>query len=387
MERTPLLIIDDEPGVLEGLTEFLEDEGYEIYQAPEGETGLNIFRKVKPALVVADLRMPGMPGLELIKEIRRSGEHTRIIVITGYGTLESAIDAIRLSVFDFIKKPIDLDYLKHSLDKAREDFKAEEEKPTVAEEQVDFFQDRCNDLCAKLSEVEPLIQAGKNFAGILHNLNNPLTCIMGQAELLKLFHPEIEDLDMIHKQAIRMKKIISATMKRIKQSQSRQTEPLQLNEILEEEVFFLESHPQLKLDLEQEWQLSPDLPKFQGVGADFSQVFGNILRNAAEAMKGQNIKRLTLRSWWDPSGIHISIQDTGVGIPPHLKEKIFQPFFSTKPAGTASHGGGMGMGLHYCKELITSYGGTLEVFSRPGRGTIFVLNLPIKPEQMQSDFK
>jgi two-component system, NtrC family, sensor kinase len=381
MATTPILIIDDEPGVLEGLRDFLEDEGYEVHEAMEAKEGLKVFQSVKPNLVLTDLRMPGMSGMELIGEIRKINTTTPIIVLTGYGTLESAIDAIRLNVFDFITKPIELDFLKTTLEKAKSTvIKAEaiEREMSALREQLELFQEQWREQLSRFSEVEPLIHTGRLLAGILHNLNNPLTYIMGQAELLKILHPEVDNIDVISQQAARMKRIMSTITKKMKESQTRESSWLQFNELLKEEMFFLESHPYYKLQIDTEWRLSQDLPPFEGVASEFSQIFGNLLRNAAEAMSGQSAKRLRISTWHDEKFIYVSISDNGPGISAHLLGRVFQPFFSTKASGTGMAGGmGMGIGLYHCRELIHQYGGQIEAVSKPGEGATFTLILPI----------
>ncbi len=381
MDQTPILIIDDEPSVLEALRIFLEDEGYEVHEALEGETGLMLFQSISPHLVVTDLKMPGMPGLDVINEIRKLNQTVPIIVITGYGTLDSAIEAIRSEVHDFITKPIDLDYLKNTLEKARLGLHTAEEVQRgmiSLREQVNLLQLEWKEQLSRLVEVEPLVQTGRLLAAILHNLNSPLTYIMGQAELLQAVHPEVENLEAIREQAARMRRMMTTFIKRLRTSQSRDTEPLLLNELLREEVMFLESHPYLKARTDTTWELDFSLPLFTGVAADFSQVFGNILRNALEAMNGQSEKRLKIHTWHDDSGIHVSIHDNGPGIPEHLLEKIFEPFFTTKSLDCGSPGSlGMGIGLYHCREIVHQYGGALEVLSKPGQGTAFVIHLPL----------
>lgn len=381
MVQTPILIIDDEPSVLESLRECLEDEGYEVHEAAEGEAGLRLFRSINPEVVVTDLRMPGMPGLDVINEIRKLNRTVPIIVITGYGTLDAAIEAIRSEVHDFITKPIDPDYLKDTLDKARAGVHAahEIEKGVVSlREQVELLQMEWQGQLAKLVEVEPLVQSGRMLAAVLHNLNSPLTYIMGQAELLQAVHPEVENLEVIREQAVRMKQMMTAFIKRLRSSQTRDTVELQLNEILREEVLFLESHPYLKGPIDIVWELDLSMPSFTGIAVDFSQVFGNILRNALEAVRGRPSGRLAIHTWHDASSIHISIQDNGPGIPDCLKEKIFEPFFTTKSLELGSSGSlGMGIGLYHCREIVRQYGGTIEVVSNPEVGTAFVIHLPL----------
>ncbi|MGA7878599.1 MAG: response regulator [Desulfoferrobacter sp.] len=383
MADMPILIIDDEPGVLEGLRFYLEEEGYDVHEALEAKDGLEVFRSVNPDIVVTDLRMPGMSGIELIGEIKKLNADTPIIVITGYGTYESAVDALKLHVFDFIKKPIDLNTLKTALDKAKAEVSQADEighEIVALREQLELFQSQWKEQLAKFSDFEPLIHTGRSMASILHNLNNPLTYIMAQAELLKVLHPEVRNIDVIHQQAARMMRIVSTVTKKMKESQKSASSWLQLNDILKEEMYFLESHPLYKLQIETKWYLSENLPLFKGMASDFSQIFGNILRNAVEAMKDSPSQKLAISTWLDSGSIFVSIEDSGPGISAHLMESIFQPFFSTKASGSGNTGGmGMGIGLYHCRELIRQYGGQIEALSKPSRGATFVITLPIDP--------
>lgn len=384
MHDTRVLIIDDEEAVLEGLGLFLEDEGYKVYKARDGDSGLKAFQSAKPDLVMTDLRMPGMSGIEVISEIRKLRENTPIIVLTGYGSLHSAISAIHLRVFDFLTKPIDLESLKDTLERARKNVQVArqvQDEMVVLREQLICFQTRLQEQLARFSEMEPLIQTGRLLAGILHDLNNPLMHIMGQAEFLHMLHPELENLTIIQEQARRMGKIVSAIMQRLKSSQSRRLEWIQVNRLLEEEVFFMECQPFFKFEIEKEWHLEDNLPLIRGIPAELNQIFGNIIRNAAEAMIGQPHKRLLINTWHDGAGIHVSIQDTGPGIPWHVQNRIFESFFSTKSGGTGMMGSmGMGIGLYYCRELIQQYGGHIEVTSEPGAGATFIVHLPTGSE-------
>lgn len=381
MTETPILIIDDEVAVLEGISEFLEDEGYRVHGAVDGATGLALFRALKPELVLTDLRMPGMSGLELIGEIRKVDQDTPVIVLTGYGSLDSAIHAIHLKVFDFLTKPIDLSSLKSTIERARRhamETRRIQSELLALREQLSSLQNLLKDQLAKFSEVEPLLQASRLLTGVLHDLNNPLTHIMGQAELLHVLHPEIQNIEVIQKQAERIKAILGTVMQRLKASQNRRLEWVQINEVLKNEVLFLECHPFFKNEIEKEWQLDHSLPNIRGVPAELSQVFGNILRNAAEAMIGEDTRRLVIRSWSDTEGIHVSIRDTGPGIPPPLQEKIFLPFFTTKGAGSGIVGSmGMGIGLYYCEQLMAQYGGHIEVLSDGRTGATFVVHFPV----------
>jgi len=234
-----------------------------------------------------------------------------------------------------------------------------------------------NEYREKLSEVESLALAGQHLAGILHNLISPLSYIMGHAQLLRMLHPEVERLEKIEAQAVRMEKIIGTILTKLKHSRSRQRELLQLNEILKEEVSFLEAYPFFKHEVRTCLDLAHELPEFEGLAADFSQLFGNLLRNAVEALQGQPRRELIITSCHDDCRICISIEDSGSGIAEHLYERIFQPFFSTKTSSVGVSGSlGTGLGLYSCRQLVLQYGGSIEVKSEPGHGTRFTVCLP-----------
>jgi signal transduction histidine kinase len=376
----PILVIDDEVSVLEGLKEFLEDEGYDVHLAKNGNEGIRVFNEVRPDLVVTDLRMPGLSGMEVIRQIKTANPQTAVIVITGYGSMETAVAAIRLRVFDFIGKPIDLVELRETLDRARQSVSVArrlDQELEAQKEQLSLTRLCLNEYREKLSEVESLALAGQHLAGILHNLISPLSYIMGHAQLLRMLHPEVERLEKIEAQAVRMEKIIGTILTKLKHSRSRQRELLQLNEILKEEVSFLEAYPFFKHEVRTCLDLAHELPEFEGLAADFSQLFGNLLRNAVEALQGQPRRELIITSCHDDCRICISIEDSGSGIAEHLYERIFQPFFSTKTSSVGVSGSlGTGLGLYSCRQLVLQYGGSIEVKSEPGHGTRFTVCLP-----------
>jgi DNA-binding NtrC family response regulator len=114
--------VDDEPLQRDILKEILDDEGYETYTASSGEEGLKIIKEIRPDVVLTDLRMEGMDGIEFIESIPREPFEIPVIVMTAYGTISSAVDAIKKGAFDYLTKPLDKDILlitlKRVVDKA-----------------------------------------------------------------------------------------------------------------------------------------------------------------------------------------------------------------------------------------------------------------------------
>jgi DNA-binding NtrC family response regulator len=105
MSQNRLLIIDDEAGVRETLCEVLRDEGYEVDTAPDGVTGIELFRKEHWDVALVDLKMPGMDGLQVMEKMHTIRPSMPVVIITGYGTVENAVEAMKLGAADYLMKP------------------------------------------------------------------------------------------------------------------------------------------------------------------------------------------------------------------------------------------------------------------------------------------
>ena len=106
MKDTHILIVDDEPLTRKSLYEILKYEGYRVDTAKDGREALELFQKQRSSVVITDLKMPGINGLSLLKEIRARDKETAVVLMTGYGTIDNAVDAMKEGAFDYITKPI-----------------------------------------------------------------------------------------------------------------------------------------------------------------------------------------------------------------------------------------------------------------------------------------
>ena len=120
MTEKTLLLVDDEKDICEVLDITLSDLGYQVYTASNGEEGLRTFRDVNPPIVLTDIRMPGIDGIELLKKIKEENPDTEVIMITGHGDMDLAIKSIKLEATDFITKPINDDIMEIALKRAHE---------------------------------------------------------------------------------------------------------------------------------------------------------------------------------------------------------------------------------------------------------------------------
>jgi PAS domain S-box-containing protein len=117
-----LLLIDDEPDILRVLSMSLKADGYDVVSAQNGPEGIAAFEKEKPDIVITDIKMPGMNGIEVLKKVKDLSIDTEVIIITGHGDIENAIEALKHGASDFINKPVRDEALAIALKRAREKF-------------------------------------------------------------------------------------------------------------------------------------------------------------------------------------------------------------------------------------------------------------------------
>ncbi len=119
LKRTKILIIDDEPLILQSVSCYFDDLGYEVLRAENGQEGLEIFLSVLPDVVITDLRMPGVSGFDVVTALSKDYPNTPVLVVSGTGSLPDAMEAVRAGAWDFVTKPItDLVILEHAVEKA-----------------------------------------------------------------------------------------------------------------------------------------------------------------------------------------------------------------------------------------------------------------------------
>src|SRR5919108_402804 len=120
MNGSTVLIVDDERTLARSIKAFLTESGYEAEVAGDAEKALELLENLRPDVVFADVRLPGMNGIELLRRIREFDPAIPVVIMTAYGTIEGAVEAVKLGAFDYLKKPVDLEELKLLADRARE---------------------------------------------------------------------------------------------------------------------------------------------------------------------------------------------------------------------------------------------------------------------------
>jgi two-component system NtrC family sensor kinase len=229
----------------------------------------------------------------------------------------------------------------------------------------------------QIQQAEKLASLGQISTGIAHEINNPLGVMLGYTQLLLRDHTAgsqlHDDLKIIEKHARNCKVVVEDLLKFARSAQTRKSQ-VDVNMCLEEVIALL-GH-QLELDkISLETRLESNLTKVTADSEKLKQVFMNLLMNARQAISGKGRISVHTESDLGRGIIRIIFSDDGCGIPAEHIDKIFDPFFSTKPAGE-----GTGLGLSVSYGIVQDHNGRIEVVSLPGRGSSFVIELPISTD-------
>ena len=432
-----VLIVDDIKENRLFLRKIIESMDYNVQEAANGKEGLKISRLRKPDLIISDILMPVMDGFLFCREVKKDDKLKNIPFIFYTATYTSKKDeefALKLGAEKFIIKPLEpVKFIKiiqsifrdvkkgmvklkePALKEDKEVFKlynerlvnklekkmldlekeiterkqAEEEARKMhqslveAHEKLQQAYEEEKNLKDKLIQSEKLASLGQMGAKIAHEINNPLTVIIGRTQLYQMKDIKDEKLkkifDTILRECLRIKNITS-TYRNLSRPALPKFDTINLNEVLEESIENLITTGEIKhYSIKKE--LQPDLPNVIGDRNRLIQVFRNLVVNASHAMTDSEEKVLTLRSSVSKNGkfTEISIQDTGSGIEKGKLDKIFEVYYTTKPDGL-----GTGLGLVVVKDIIEKqHKGRVFVESEVGKGTTFTVQLPLKVERDQ----
>lgn len=247
------------------------------------------------------------------------------------------------------------------------------------------FEEKEREMQLELMQHSKLASIGMLAAGIAHNLNVPLQGLANQLELIKMTRSDIPYLESMLTQIQRMSAIINNMLFKSRQEQDQNAREIDLNQLLVEELTFLDADLSFKHNIEKDYHFDSELPAIQGIYSDFSQALLNIIKNALDAMFNTEKKRLSIKTEaLENGGILVEISDTGYGISDENIGHIFDPFFTTKPPVGDSRSGepnGTGLGLSTAYQLLKKYEAQFDVDSEPGQGTTFRIFLPVKEKR------
>ncbi len=371
MKDIRLLLVDDEDNFRQTLAKRLAKKGIPPEQAENGEKALSILEKKEMDVVVLDVKMPGMHGIEVLHHIKKKHPRTEVIFLTGHAATRDGVDGIKRGAFDYLSKPVEFEHLLSKIKQAHGKVVREEEKLREAEFRKKMKQ--------QMATTEKLASLGTLAAGVAHEINNPLAIINESAGWLKLIinrkemaqMPRKQDFEMalnkIERGVDRAKRITHQLLGFAKKDDSVLAE-IHLGELADEAAQLVHREAANK-DIEIVQEIKPDIGTIWSDPYQLRQVLINLLTNAIHATGSGG--RITIRIESLNGGVTLTVEDNGQGIPKENLNKIFEPFFSTKPPGK-----GTGLGLFVTRGIVEKLCGTIEVESRLGHGTCFCIRLP-----------
>jgi len=421
-DAAEILVVEDNPDMRRLLAHLIGQE-FRVRTARNGREGLSLVRERAPDVVLTDVMMPEMSGIELCAAIKRDPElaGVPVVLVTSKAEREMKIEGLEQGADDYITKPF---HPRELLARVRSLVKLRRLQSELAvrnkllestNAELDTALRELRDAGAQLVQVERLAAVGELAAGMAHEINNPLNFALNAMKALGRY---VEDVRTVAAKVGGLSKqspeALTESLKELEALRrdvgfDENVETLsELEEIVTEglvrtsrlvgdlrdfaapgsrsvgqidvtrglcSTFKLVRHVFVKAGIEVSEQIAPHLPLLEGDARSLNQVFLNLLKNAAEALEGQK-GRVEIRARAEENVVIVEIQDNGPGIAPELRDRLFEPFFTTKPAGK-----GTGLGLSISRRVITELGGRIELDPVPGGGTCARVTLPIQRNQ------
>lgn len=406
-----ILIVDDSASMRKVFSAYLSNK-YICEDASSVMEAFGLLAEREYSLVITDMLMPGLSGIELLRKVIENYPYTAVIIISGINQPQRALDAVRLGAFDYLIKPCEMEVLGMTVERAIERrtllLNARQYKLDLEARNNELARSNAEreKLQSQIVQNEKMASLGQLVAGIAHELNNPVGFIYGNIDILKQtlgdlrelldfynaapltaeikrkaeevkqkIHYDllIEDLDVMigdfREGAERIRDIVQnlRVFSRLDDDGFTKTD---INEGIDSSLRLLSRYYRSdKIQLIRDYEKLPLVDTFSG---QLNQVWMNLLVNAAQAVEEKG-GRVRVATRLVDNSVIVEISDTGCGIPPEILNKIFDPFYTTKPVGE-----GTGLGLSISFSIVERHHGSIGVKSLVGRGTTFTVKIPVK---------
>lgn len=362
VEESKVLIIDDEDIVIDSCTSILSGRNYNIATANNGIIGLQLLEEFQPDLVFVDLKMPGISGFEVLEKINEFDPTIVRIVITGFSTVDSAVEAMKKGAYDFLPKPFTPDEFRLITKRGMERRKLVLE--TIA-----------------LRKEKELLR--EHFAAIVsHELKSPLNAVQQNLYVLEdelsdvLTKDQYNRVDRMKSRVNDLVKLIntwlrvySVDIEKIKDN----FEPITVSTVISKAVESISSQAQRK-DIEIVIQINEATQQVNGDEVSLVEALINIIGNAIKYSRVSS--KILVVVTHDYENVTITVADSGVGILVEDIPFIFNDFYAGTPGPGATKGSGIGLAI--TKRIIEAHDGSISVESELGKGSTFIINLPVQ---------
>jgi signal transduction histidine kinase len=374
MDNT-ILLVDDEAGIRKVLGISLQDSGYDVHTAENATEALRLFEELAPPIVLTDIKMPDLDGIELLRRIKKINPDTEVIMFTGHGDMGLAIKSLKNDATDFVTKPINDEVLDIALKRARERISMRHQLREYTENLERLVAEKAQ----KLIEAERMAAVGQTVSELSHAIKSIANGLKGSIFVLG------KGIELDNKQYLQEGwKMVEGNVEKIK---NLSLDLLNFgkygnvvftmgdaNAPVLEVVRLLESRAAaqgIALKMELSDQLAPMRFDPEGI----HRCLLNLVTNAIDAC-GENDapgKTVTVRTKKSQNwAVEYEVIDTGSGMPKDVQDKIFQSFFSTKGIR------GTGIGLMMTKRIVDQHQGIIEVTSKKAVGSTICIKLPFQ---------
>ncbi len=362
LEKTPfILVVDDEESMRDSCYKILKKDGFLADTARDGSIGLEKIEKNKPDLVLIDLKMPGISGMEVLEKIKEIDPNIIPVVITGYSTVESAVEAMKKGAYDFLPRPFTPEELRIIISRGLE------RRKLILETEF-------------LRKEKKLIE--ENFITMVtHQLRSPLVAIQQFFEVIlggMVGEVQEKQKEMITRSRDRMDgllKLIDDWLDVARLSGGQIVDKLKrlsLKKIIKKLIGDMQPLAQ-KNDVYLEFGPSSENDLVQGDEETLEQVFSNLITNAIRYNKPKGKVVITIKE--NKDFISAEVKDTGIGIAKEHLPFIFDQFYRVK-RGEDHKIKGTGLGLSIAKKIVDAHEGSIRVSSELGKGSNFTVLLP-----------
>ncbi len=374
---TRILVVDDEVGIREGCRRVLVPQGFAVDVAENGPVGLRKLRESRYDVLLLDIMMPGMSGIEVLRQARQIDPDLICIIITGYATVELAVQAVREGAHDFIAKPFSADLLLQVVNRELERRALRKEA-----ERVRTLEEEARELARAKAELQKLEAVeGRFMLSLVHILRAPVAVLQNTIQLIRQgYIPPEEQPEMLERAETRAGELLATLddlllLAYLKESIGlSRAEAISLAEVLEGVLATMRPRAERRgVSLEVDVQGAPWVrANPDHLRALWSHLIDNAIRYTPPG--GQ----VAVSLWADPErGVAVgAVSDTGIGIPADEIPRVFEEFYRTEE-GKRMQETGTGLGLPIVRQVVETYGGSIEVESEVGRGTTFRFTLPI----------
>ena len=370
--------MDDEVDFVTSLGQRLALRDLPTLTASSGPEALSLLDDHPVDVVVLDVRMPGMDGIETLRRIKEAHPRVEVVMLTGHADLESSLEGMRFGFFDYLTKPVQLQQLVEKIDDAYR---------RRCGEEIDDQEAFTDKLQQHMIVADRLSSLGELAASIAHEINNPLAVIAESAGWLrsKTGHESTTKADLEAAVEHALDKIESAIDRAVRISRNflsfarapdALVRDIDLDELASEVGDLISktaASANIEITIQAGTRLSVTSDPYQ-----LRQVLLNLVTNAVQAIGGDGRVEIVVGGTTDE--VYVEVNDDGPGIPEEDLERIFEPFFTTKKEGK-----GTGLGLAVSRGIVEKLNGRIEVASRPGSGCSFRVVLPRRWDERRSD--